>query len=324
MLLDLNCSRKQPVEGKPCKWYEKGRKGEAGFCMLRIEFICREALKRYLPHLSTSLFNLWSGCRMAYYYYQILGIGLRYEKLPDRMKAGAIWDNYLQQLYGGDGLPPDIYQPDPYLLARVNALAQAMERLEIVVDKNCTCQHQFDIMLKPRIHVSGHIDRAYENYFVESKLSSRPEYYFWPHNIHQQVGTYFLSNPDYQYCIMEVVRLPQQRTGKGKYDEEEPEEFQQRIYRDIIKRPSYYFVKFDRKKRTFGIKFMRSEFDLESLKQEYIAVWHDIQDCIKHDRWYRNRKFCRVPDNCFYLPICESGTINDELYYRREKKSGVL
>jgi len=75
---------------------------------------------------------------------------------------------------------------------------------------------------------------------VETKASQNPSFYAQKENILYQVGTYFMGNENWDYAVMEVVRVP--RAGRS---EEDPEKLEQRIYSDIVSRPAYYFIGWD-------------------------------------------------------------------------------
>ena len=85
----LNFTRKD----KNCAHYiQSDIEGEAGFCTLKDEFRCKEALKRFLPSISQSALKMFAHCNMSYKLHYIDGIKLKDKKLPDAMKAGIIID----------------------------------------------------------------------------------------------------------------------------------------------------------------------------------------------------------------------------------------
>jgi len=134
------------------------------------------------------------------------------------------------------------------------------------------------------------------------------------------IGKYeWMGNPEYKHCIMEITRLPGTRTGKGKFEGESPEAFEERVFQDIVSRPSHYFIGFDREKRTFGVKFWRKEFDLDKLKRTYINIEREVKETILNDSWYENYNACHVPSQCFYYPICSTGVVSDEIYEMKDK-----
>jgi hypothetical protein len=114
---------------------------------------------------------------------------------------------------------------------------------------------------------------------------------------------------------MEVTQYPQQKLKR----DESISQFQQRIYGDILSRPANYFKKFNREKKAFGMKFWRTEFDLEETNRTDEILSREISECIKNDDWYKKFSACYNPDQCNYLPVCESGHISELLFDDKEK-----
>jgi hypothetical protein len=197
--------------------------------------------------------------------------------------------------------------------SKIFALIKAYHKLNIQVEPKGIAQLQFHY-IKPTHHIKGYIDCLYPDHFLEDKLSGRPDFYAKKWNLSHQLSTYFLSNPKLDYAIVRVARVPSLRTGKGKNADETPDGYTQRIYSDIIKRPSHYFLGLNRIKRTYGHRYYRNEFNLEEMEKEYIQVSKDIQRAAKEDAFYKNRNACHVPADCEYLPICDTGGVSDELY----------
>jgi hypothetical protein len=132
-----------------------------------------------------------------------------------------------------------------------------------------------------------------------------------------QAGTYLYTNPAYEYVVMEVTRTPAQRLGKN----EEMDDYQSRVYSDIIRRPSYYFIGWNNKTRTFGKKFYRSEFDLKELPMTYHKIVKALRYCIDNELWVNNELGCHSPVTCDYYDIKKTGVISEEIYEIREYKS---
>jgi hypothetical protein len=175
---------------------------------------------------------------------------------------------------------------------------------------------QFQFPLK----VSGFYDRKYPTYFTEDKLSGRPEFYLDPFFIQSQNSTYFMADPKLEYCIMEVVQFPQQKELKKK--EESPEELFQRVYDNILSTPSRYFHGWDNKKRMYGVKFHRGEFDLKAAEERYRQVVIEIQAARWSGGFYKNFKACNnvFPGiACDMRMICKNGNISEEMFKIRGK-----
>lgn len=268
-------------------------------------------------------------CRQLYYYKKVQGISVRPEKLADAVKVGSIWDEFNTSLYKGKKFKERLwYLVDYYNLsdsdvARIYALIKAFKSLDMTVNLNglIGCQVKFDY-IDGDVTINGVVDRAYQNFFVESKASAWPDFYHKIHAITSQVSTYFLSNPSYEYCIIEAVRVPSLKTGWGKYSEEPYENYMMRIYRDIISRPSHYFLGFNREEKTFGKKFHKSEFPLDEIARDYQLITKDIQRAIEENAFYQNFMSCHVPSQCDYLKICEIGVASELIYEQKPKQEG--
>lgn len=112
------------------------------------------------------------------------------------------------------------------------------------------------------------------------------------------------------------------KTGYGKYFGEDSESYLNRIYQDIISRPSHYFLGFNRDNRTFGKKFWRSEFPLEEIKHDYHMITKDIKRATAENAFYQNFMACYGPSQCNYLPICETSVVSELIYEQNLKEKG--
>ena len=243
------------------------------------------------------------------------------------------------------------YEIDPRTIAKVRGLFKAYKELEITVEPGYELQAEvnlnYDIALPPTsfvpsIHVgaeavnlwdarnmqaaddrtwtfslkvSGFYDRKYSDHFCEDKLSGRPEFYLDPFYIQSQNSTYFLADPKLEWCLMEVTQFPQQKELKKK--EESPEELFKRVYDNVLSRPSNFFMGWDSKKRMYGKKMWRTEFNLESTVERYKQVVIEIQAARWSGGFYKNEKVCNniypgIP--CDMRKICVNGNISEGLY----------
>lgn len=196
---------------------------------------------------------------------------------------------------------------------------------EFVVDDKIVDLHKRkEIKNSITLKISGFFDRKYTNYFVENKLSGRPEFYLDPFFISSQIGTYFLADPNLEYCIMEVVQMPQQKVLKGttKRAEETPEQLYERVYGEILSRPSKYFIGYNRETKRYGKKYFRTEFDLEGIKQRYQQIILEILLAQWTGNFYKNEKVCNniLPGiECGMKKICENGNVSESIYKIRGK-----
>jgi hypothetical protein len=254
--------------------------------------------------------------------------------------------------------PKDVvnaYEIDPITVAKVRALFKAYKELEIKVEPGYELQAEvnldYTITLPPSsfipsisvgkeainlwqarqdqnvdervwefpLKVTGFFDRKYSNYFTEDKLSGRPENYLDPFMIDSQMSTYFLADPNLEWVIMEVVTFPQQKELKKK--EESPEQIMERIYQDILSRPSRYFAGWSNQKRMYGVKFFRNEMNLKAAEERYKQVVIDIQAARWSNIFYKDFTRCgnMYGSFCPMRPLCKSGNISEEIYKIRGK-----
>jgi hypothetical protein len=123
---------------------------------------------------------------------------------------------------------------------------------------------------------------------------------------------------------MEIVRTPDLKsTGKNK--DESAEDYGERVYQDIISRPTHYFLGYDIKTHKYGKKYFRNEFNLEELKGRFIHVFREIYNARWLDGWYKSDRSCSniLPGiACDMLPICRNGNMSEDSYNVREKVIG--
>lgn len=318
-IVDHTCSMMSTRNGSDqCVHNIDSKDDGVGFCDQPTRFRCSENLKRTLPRLSYSGLGNYSKCSQLYYLRDILGVRYRPHHVSQALKAGILWDAWLS---GADATKMrqliDKHQMSATLVAKVKALTKAAKALGLKLDGKAQLRVSYPIA---GYNVIGYVDRAHEFGIAEDKLSSRPDFYTKRENIEDQVGTYFMAEPKWEYVDICVVRLPALKTGKGKQSDETANQFTERIYLDIIKRPSYYFLKLNRKTGTYGVRFHRAEFDLEGLERIYTYMIAELRQTIKNNSWYPRRASCYVPLVCDYHPICSTGVISELLYEYREHK----
>jgi len=313
------CKFYSPLKTKFCKHYIDGLKDEAGFCKRASQFRCIEALKIKLPSVSQSAIKMFCHCRERYYKHYIQGITLRDEHLPLPIKCGSVWDTFVDSLIRTPGEFLNInyyierYHLYPEDVAKLQAIMRAYRNLEITLPPDGITQYQIFHNIGDTT-VTGYLDIAYEDSIAEVKLSARPDFYTNLENIHLQVGTYLMTNPEWEYADMLITRLPGLRTGNGKFSNESMEEYRLRVYSDIISRPSYYFIGYNRKTKMYGKRFYRSEFNFQELEQTYLDTLKLMRFCIDNNIWGTNTLACHVPAKCEFLSFRKTGVISDTLY----------
>jgi heat shock protein HspQ len=310
----------------------------AGFCKRPEYYRCvKEAGIMPVPLSYSSVSNFLT-CPMMYYLKDIRGIVIRNEATSKAIKMGQLWDKVKQKLLAGKvdiGEIIESYNIENMEIAKVRALNRAYKELEITVDPVYTLQKAFnneivaDGVYKDspvKVMVKGFYDRKYQNYFVEDKLSSRPDNYLDVWFIQSQIGAYFLADPSLEYCIMEVTRVPDLKST-GKFKDESAESYEERAYQDIISRPSFYFLGWDKETKRYGKRYYRSEFDLESIRDRFRIISILIHDCAGFNGWYKNDRVCGaiLPGiACEMKAICRNGNMSEEVYKVKDKVDFII
>lgn len=327
-----------------CRYYADADDARAnGFCVKENMYRCVATDGKVIP-LSHSSVQDFLTCHHLYYLKAIRGIQTKNPAKSAALKMGKLWDSALQKYLGGklvddSGKPTSMsdiiaaYEIDDIEVAKVKALYDAYRELEITIDPDYELQARINnsISFDKQWHdgvpvellLTGFYDRKYSNYFAENKLSGRPDMYLDTYFIQSQIGTYFLADPKLEYCIMEVVRVPQLKQT-GKTQDESIEDYYKRTYQDILTRPAFYFLGWDNKKKRYGKKYYRTEFNLDEIKSRYLHIFREIFDARITDGWYKNDKACNnvlpgIP--CDMLGICKLGNnFNESIYEVRPKK----
>lgn len=315
------CEYRHKVPDSPCIHYCVG-----GFCKLPNQFRCIEAVYGEKIKLSSSAVNAFSVCKYQYYLSYLKGIRVRPEMINDAMKLGNLFHSGYSNMFQANKWTDliDKHWPEKMQVEKtknihkVFALLEFIEEEGVVLDTDqfIQCEYKFNI---ENLSVTGVIDRLYSDHFTEVKLSSRPEYYISPHFLASQLATYFLSNPELKYCVMEVVRTPGQKQS-GNFEDESPVVYKNRIKEDIRKRPAYYFQGYNKDTKRFGKKFYRTEFDLDEIANRYRHILREIRDSLEHDSFYKNENACLLPYQCDYLAVCESGGVSELIYEYMNKE----
>jgi hypothetical protein len=325
----MQCNQRiKPDNGRsPCVSYIRPIDDtEPGFCVKPTQFRCIEACNHKLPRISYSAIEDWVKCRRFFWLSRIKGIEPKPDQLPSPLKLGKIWDRFISHQYDHLGqrydLPEDIYIDDRQA-AILTSLMRAYKDLEInsdykTPDNGAICQREFHLSNFDSQFI-GYIDRWYEDYIIEVKLSGNPSWYEKLFNIHDQAGTYLLAEEKAEYVSYEITRLPAPSSSK-QFESETLIELEERVYRDIVYRPSHYFLGYDKKTHTFGRRYYRSEFNYPELINFYRYQIEDMHDAMKRDRFWKNKRSCYNLSPCWFLPICTTGVVSEELYQTKEKK----
>jgi hypothetical protein len=311
----MNCEYlvKSPDKSKPCVHYLK-IKGE-GFCSRSDRFVCLEWMKQHAYHISYSALQAWLTCPRKYKYMVIDGIELVPEMIPVAMEMGQDLHHNLNP----NLKPSFICSPDLPEYSRVKAILDAMKELEIKDPPDGIYEADISIPLE-NTNIIGYVDVLYYDFFIERKFTANPDYYTNIHTIASQLGTYFLYNERLKYGIIQAIRTPDLRST-GKYKDEDMDSYYNRTYQDILNRPGHYFPGWDKETKTFGRKFYRHEFDLQSIKERYETIVEQIRWYVQNRReFHKNEQACMANQRCMYLSICETGGVSELLYKYRDKK----
>lgn len=317
----MTCEYLSTIKRKPCDYYIK-----QGYCTRPDRFKCEEYMSRYEFEISYSAMKSFEKCPQAYYLSQIVGI--QSIKQSDPLRIGKYVDNVLSGKEGLKDIEVDNNsndnnnkdKEDMIWLVKAKAIVKGMQHYELdTILQGYDRQKEFTVMHDgiPRIH--GFIDFAGKDHFLELKVTSRPEMYKDMFIIDDQVSTYFLSNPNYKYCNMLVVKVPELKLDKN----EDVFKYSDRITKDILGRPFFYFGEnFNAKEKSFGTKFYRNDFNLEELVRKYKFVSEEIKRCIKENYWMKRKCSCLHPFPCDFKSVCElNGQISDNLYKYKNKKN---
>ena len=334
------CGKFKPTfqEDRPCIYYDEQGDGKVcGFCTLPDMYRCVCDLGYKPLPISHSGVQDFLSCHYLYYLTRVVGLGTKKQFLSNPIKMGVLWDMALRMKSGGATKEDmqrivDEYAIEDPEIQKVRALSRAYSRLGIQPAEGGELQASVDMRIvfeegwvwgtgQPvELRVTGFYDRKYEDWFVESKLSGRPDSYNDIFFIQSQVGTYFLADDKLQSVVMEVARTPELRLSKT--EEDNLEAYGRRIENDIMARPAHYFIGYDSNKRTFGKRFYRNEFDLVNLRDRYKHIFREMHEAAALDGWYKNDRACKnlLPGiSCGMLPICRYGKASETVFEIRPK-----
>ena len=204
------------------------------------------------------------------------------------------------------------YQISEVAVAKVRAWAKAYKSLDIITPVGEPEKH-FTLNIDG-YPLEGYLDLYAPPIIYEDKTSGRPDFYtgIWGNDF--QDMTYLLGFPEADRVVRRVVRVPGTKYRTKDYSNETPEQYGERVYKDIMSRPAYYFQGFRRKERTYGMTFWRSEYNLDAHYETLSRMIANLRHIIDTDGWYANGLACLVPTPCSYLDIKKTGVISEVLY----------
>ncbi|MEM4720524.1 MAG: PD-(D/E)XK nuclease family protein [Candidatus Methanomethylicaceae archaeon] len=288
------CTFREPP--KPCRWFIGG-----GYCG-QYYYICIDyALKRQ-PPLSFSSIQSWERCERRFYYSTVLGLEVPEDFRSVELRKGAKFHQIVSAGLGGAG--GETWFSDEEWRDRISVEVLA----EILLDSD-----KFDL-LEPggrsevrvvKNGIVGVVDLLYDDYFCEFKFTSRPEHYLYDFTAHVQLHFYF-------YLLDGIVSkgfiLPIRTPNLKPLSLEGPEEFRERLYHDIVRRPGYYFPRYspDRTYPKWGLRFFKEEFT-QDFSERISYITEDIRRCISSGYWVQRFSNCLTPSQCEFFPVCERG-----------------
>ena len=290
------------------------------FCKRDSQFLCLETFSSQTPIMSHSARMSWTRCRYKYYLSNIMGVKIKDHMKGMPLKIGTVIDRFFEYRYQLKPFKEEFKTLCHALnmgdaeIAKCYAIIKAFYDLEVKVEDCGKPQHKI-IYEGKTINVKGYIDCKFDDHADEIKTSARPDFYRQPFNLKSQLSTYFLAEPSIKYFSVKIIRVPTLRYNS---DKESAEEYQDRLYSSIISRPSYYFIGWKKLARTFGIKFHRTEFNLDDIRDDYEKVSADIVRAARDESFYQSFN-CYCPGECEFLPICKTGGVSEEIYEYRQK-----
>lgn len=301
----------------PCVHLIKG--DDRDFCKRSSQFLCLDTLDNKIPVMSHSSRMSWTRCRYKYYLSNIMGIKSRDHMKGAPLKIGTVIDRFCEYRYQlkpfkeeFKRLTHDMNMSDVEI-AKCYAIIKASHDLEAQLETGGKPQYEVRYETET-CKVKGFIDCKFNDHADEIKTSTRPDFYRQPFNLKSQLSTYFLGNESIKYFSVKIIRVPTLRYNQ---DKESIDDYQDRLYSSIISRPSYYFIGWKKLARTWGIKFHRSEYDMDDIRDDYEKVSRDIVQAAKDDSFYQSFN-CYCPGECEYLPICKTGGVSEEIYEYRQ------
>lgn len=315
--LDKKCLKRIPGRGKGCIHYlSPDTPKTCGFCGIKDEFLCKEALKKITPRMSYSAMKTLLQCPWKYYLKYIKGITLKPHAIPEAMKAGNVWDAWVGS-GEKDNSDREKYQLEEITWTKLLAMWQAYNDFKLK-PRNAISQKKIELYIGNHF-VLGYADFDFGDGIGEVKLSGNPWWYLEKSSVYMQVGTYLLYNSDWQWAKMMVCRLP----GLKQKDGETLDKFYDRVYLDISHRPHYYFIDHLSLQKTWGKKFFRTEIDLEYVQRSYINAFKLLRFYIDNHIWPKNDLSCLVPSVCEFYESKKSGVLSEELFTMKSKPKAV-
>ena len=310
------CKFYEPLNGE-CASYQ-----HEGFCKIGSFFRCPVYEFFFLSKISVSEANTWMKCHRLYKFQYIDGWRIIPKMLKSQMKIGLLIHEGFSNLYkkNDEKINYDIYFNEDEGLKEIGIVKIILDYAKDNIDIDSTGKPEFWIEINniedcPKI--VGKIDVMFPNHFIELKATSNPDYYLTPHFIQSQIATYFIYYDEFEYCIMQPIRIPALKST-GRYVDEDAYSYCERVQEDIKKRPAFYFIGL--KDKQFGKRFYRSEFNLDEVIRRYKLIMQEKRIAIRNDYYYKDETKCLYPFQCDFYNACVSGGFSELIYEKRKVK----
>ncbi len=318
MAYEMRCKQYEPDSDQTCKHYEPTKDdSKCGVCLIEGMFLCVEDVRFKMPTITQSALKMFAQCPEKYKKHYIDGTVLKDAYLPAPVKMGTLFDGFITSVANGEKFNPqdtiERYEMSEVCVAKVEAMCRAYRHLGLKPSKG-TPQAHFNVDLNG-FNIEGTADMDCGQYGEEYKFSGRPNF-FEDKSINEfQTMMYMFGFTNWNYIVYKVVRAPGLKfRGGWNLKDETISEYTKRIFADIIGRPAWYFLGWNKKEKDFGIKFYRAEFDMKNFKRTVLNMIHMIRYMVAQDRWFPDTLSCMVPTMCWYMNIKKTGVISDKTY----------
>lgn len=276
-------------------------------------------MSRYEFEISYSAMKSFERCPQVYYLSQIAGVEIIEE--TDLSKIGKYVSNVLMDKPEMDSIEEiEEGKEEKYSwLYKAHAIIEGVKHYELDTPlKQYEKQKEFTLNQDNILRLHGFLDFAKNDHFCKLEVTNKPEIYKDKFMISDQTATYFLSNPNYKYCNILIIKIPELKLDKN----EDILDYYERCRKDVIGRPCFYFGEnFNAQEKTFGMRFYRNDFNLDDLVKKYRFICDEIKMCIDRNYWMRRKSACLCPFPCDFKTICElDGKIPEKLYKFKDKK----
>lgn len=327
----MTCN-KHALEGSTaCTHHIPSKDNKSGFCELKDNFTCTDNISNTGMQLTDEIIDDFLTCKRLFYHKHICGIDIISEYRSPLSKMNALWLKCQDVIYDPQTTVNELKRfkatlgIDLFIEARVRALFASHRALELKstdgILLGTNTEYEWE-SVDHNLTITGKHDRIYVDHVVFCGIVYDPIKYTKPFNLLPIVGTQLIANELLEHVTMEIVRLPTQKpfTSEGKrVSAELPNEYFERLKKDILSRPLHYFMGYNKKYNTWGKKFYRDEFDLNEIDNRYRWILQEIQECVVRESFYMNEVGNNCEFDCEYYDICNTGGISEVKYVMRDK-----